>query len=550
MKVIPAVCLFVCLLSAVAPTSSAQETAKPPEKQNGLIRPFFTTEATAARQKIGSEKLLAAADLAAFYKDRLFLPAWSGPTADALIAAIAASAEEGLTPAHYHLARLLELRAAAARAPEDSVLAELDLLLSDAFLVLASHYSYGSIDPAAMAADWPPSPKRKELATTLKQALAAGKIRESLHSLLPDSPGYASLRKLHAQYKTLAGSTAWPVVPGGLKLQKGDTNSRVQALRHRLMAAGELATESQESPQFDANLEQAVKAFQRRHGLHDDGVVGPATLAALNTPLTTRLSQISANLERWRWLPHKTEPRYLLVNIPGFELTAIENEQPVLEMAVIVGKTSRQTPELSSNVSSVVVNPYWEIPRNIIRQDMIPRLRKEPDYLHRMGIRILRGWGPGTQELDPAQFNWKKITPGNFHFRMRQDPGPVNALGRLKFMFPNTHDVYLHDTPAKELFRKDIRAFSSGCIRVAKPLELAGYLLQKTSLQSSAALEAALATEKSTYHTLATRIPLHVVYRTAWVDGAGTLQFRQDIYGRDALLASALAHAPGGGIHD
>jgi murein L,D-transpeptidase YcbB/YkuD len=295
---------------------------------------------------------------------------------------------------------------------------------------------------------------------------------------------------------------------------------------------------------FDEDLDTGVRHFQRRHGLDVDGVVGPATLSALNASADERVRRIEVNMERWRWLPQDLGRRYVIVNIANFELDVVEAEQEVMTMRVIVGRDYRRTPVFSGKMTYIVLSPYWHVPPSLAVKDILPQVRSDPGYLSRKGFKVFQGWGADTKEIDPGSVDWSKVTGTNFNYRFRQDPGPVNALGRVKFMLPNKFDVYLHDTPSPDLFEKSARAFSSGCIRIEKPIELVEYVLRGDPKWNRDAVLAAIDRRVEQTVQLREPIPVHLLYWTAWVDAAGTVHFRDDIYSRDKLLAEALAEKP------
>jgi murein L,D-transpeptidase YcbB/YkuD len=305
-----------------------------------------------------------------------------------------------------------------------------------------------------------------------------------------------------------------------------------------------MKVETVQSDLFDVVLEDAVKRFQRRHGLDDDGVVGRDTLAALNVSVEDRARQIELNLERWRWLPRDLGRRHILVNIAGFELAVVEDDQLALEMRVVVGRPYRRTPVFSAPMTYLVFSPYWHVPPSLALQDVVPAVLKDPDYLTKKNIKVFRGWGAETREIDPATIDWSSVNTRNFLFRFRQEPGVNNSLGAVKFMFPNPFNVYLHDTPSRELFQKAERTFSSGCIRIAKPLELAAYLLRGAPGWSAEGIEAAAQKGVEQTVRLPEPIPVHLLYWTSWIDPDGSLQFRNDVYGRDRLLDEALREKP------
>lgn len=343
-----------------------------------------------------------------------------------------------------------------------------------------------------------------------------------------------ALENAISTYREIATQGGWPTVPEGPALQEGDTDNRLLFLRKRLVASADLARSAVQGNRFDDILKEAVQRFQTRHGLTADGVVGAKTLGELNVPVDERIRQLTASLERCQPLPQALEPRHILVNIAAFTLTVFDNGKPVLSMPVIVGKTFRQTPVFNGRIASLVLNPSWEVPHSIATADLLPKIQKNPDFLAKLHLRVFRDW-TANSEIEPATIDWAKLKPARFPYRLHQDPGPSNALGRVKFLFPNPYDVYLHDTPAHELFRKDARTFSSGCIRLARPLDLAVYLLQGTPLGSLAALNEAIGRDKTQNIAIPSPIAVHIVYMTAWVDNDGIVQFRPDIYHRDSV---------------
>ena len=284
----------------------------------------------------------------------------------------------------------------------------------------------------------------------------------------------------------------------------------------------------------------AVIDFQSRHGLEVDGVVGPATLAALNTSLEEKVKRIRLNLERWRWMPEDLGSRHVQVNIADFQLIAFEQGQVVLEMKIIAGRDYRQTPVFSDRISYMVLNPSWYVPQSIAVKDKLPLIKKNPGYLAQQRIKVYSSWKGDAKEINPYYIDWSKVSASNFYYRLRQSPGPNNALGRIKFMFPNRFNVYLHDTPSRELFNKTNRTFSSGCIRIQYPEELALYLLKDDPRWNQERLHKALNSMKEQSIRLLSPVPVHLLYWTVFVDNDGVVQFRNDIYGRDAQLAKAL----------
>lgn len=334
-------------------------------------------------------------------------------------------------------------------------------------------------------------------------------------------------------------------MPGGQLLRRNYRGKRVSVLRSRLMISGDLGEiDNRETAMFDRDLEKAVKRFQKRHGLRVDGMAGAKTLKALNVTIVERINQIKANMERLRWIPNNFGRRYVLVNIASFSLHTIDNKEKVLSMRVVVGKKSRGTPVFKSRITHVELNPYWNIPPKIASEDILPKILKDADYLSKERIKVYEGWGKNAPEIDPELIKWSKLSSQYFPYKLRQEPGSKNALGRIKFFFPNKFDVYLHDTPARGLFNEIKRDFSSGCIRIEKPIELAGYLLNGDPRWTREKIPEIINEGKNQMIWVTKPIDIYMLYLTAWIDEEGILNFRDDIYGRDVALQIALKQRP------
>jgi murein L,D-transpeptidase YcbB/YkuD len=427
--------------------------------------------------------------------------------------------------------------------PED--LADLDLLLTDAFLLYGSHLLRGHVNPETVHSEWVIKSRDADLKRILEAGLEKNQIDRALADLKPPHPAYAALREALSHYEAIAGAGGWPVVPSGPKMEMGDSGPRVSALGSRLVVSGNLDPAENRDPSFfDENLDRAVRRFQMRHGLEVDGIVGRATLKALNVPVDDRVNQIKTNLERWRWLPHDLGRRYILVNIANFELDVVENGHVVMTMRVIVGRRYRKTPVFSGTIRYMEMNPYWHIPTKIAVRDIIPHIREDTDYLKRKKIKVFDSWDDNAREIDPESIDWSQFTLTSLRFKLRQDPGPVNALGRVKFMFPNKFSVYLHDTPSRSLFQKVKRAFSSGCIRIERPVDLAEYLLESDPEWTRERILATFDSGETRVVRISEPIQVHLLYVTAWVESGGTVHFRDDIYERDERLYMALNEPP------
>jgi L,D-transpeptidase YcbB len=547
------ICLFILSLLTV------QCIAAPESDLAAQVREFLRQRIEAAglppHITIGEEIIYSSIVLPRFYLNRTFRPAWSDrngpiPLADSLLHAIRESESEGLHPPDYHLEKIEEIleiirgRQAGNLPLNHLRLVDLDLLLTDAFLVLGSHLAGGRVDPETFDPEWHPSRRVIDLAGVLEEALEREQIGPVLHGLLPNHPGYSQLREALARYRHIQRNGGWPVIPEGPTMRRGDSGNRVDILRERLLLAGDYqANRTNIYAVFDDVIEQAVIRFQERHGLEADGLVGRETLAHMNTPVEQRLRQVLVNMERWRWLPEDLGDRYIIVNIANFELELVERNETIMRMRVIVGRQYRRTPVFTGRMTYLVFSPFWNIPPGISANDILPQVKRNIGYLAENNIRVLEGWGANAGDIDPATVDWSVITARNNPYRFRQDPGPNNALGRVKFMFPNKFNVYLHDTPARELFTRVQRDFSSGCIRVEKPVELAEYLLTDRNEWNRRAIVQAMNGSVERTVSLKRPIPVHLLYWTAWADDTGTIHFRRDIYNRDQRLYEAL-HIP------
>jgi L,D-transpeptidase YcbB len=499
--------------------------------------------------------------LPSFYRARNFRPAWiddglSLSDASSFLAALRLVREDGLDPANYHLAAIESLITEVQASQEKKrkrvgpdTLVDLEMLLTDAFFLCGSHLVHGQVNPETVESEWSIKGRIEDLAAALEKGLAGKDIAAALDSLRPQNAVYKGLKKAYLELGAIAGACGWPGVPPGPKLEKGDRNARVDALRSSLEARGDLVpTEGGERSAFDDGLETAVKAFQGRHGLEPDGVVGRATTDALNVPAAGRKAQIRANLERWRWITPDLGERYILINVADFRVSVVEGGREVMSMPAIVGRDYRRTPEFSGKLSYVEINPSWTVPPKLAREDILPKVRKDHGYLANKGIRVFRDWSAGAPEIDPDKIDWPKVKGETLSFKFRQDPGPENALGRVKFIFPNKFDVYLHDTPERGLFSRAVRNLSSGCIRVMRPVDLAEYVLRDDPAGSREKILEAMDDGMTRVIVLRNSIGVHLLYWTAWRTEDGRVEFREDIYQRDAALYKALeqpAAAPG-----
>lgn len=400
----------------------------------------------------------------------------------------------------------------------DSCATGLEMRLTAAFFQFAEKRYGGYRTGDLRELEWY-IPRRKKDVTRLLDRMTSGAA--DLTGEEPLHPQYHLLKQWLPRYRELA-AMAWPELAlpaSSRKLVPGDTAAVLSSIRRRLFLLGDITVED-EGDRFDSTLVSAVLRFQERHGLTRDTVIGKGFMKAINTPIDQRILSVLVNMERLRWVPEHQAPDLLLVNIPDFKLHVFEGGRQVMEMEVVVGTSATRTVIFSDSLSQIVFSPTWTIPMSIVRNEILPAMAKDPNYLARKNMEII-----GGSASAPI---------------IRQKPGPNNSLGRVKFLFPNSHSIYMHDTPAKALFAREKRAFSHGCIRLSRPADLAEYLLRDDPEWSAAEIKAAMLSGKETYVRLKEKRPVSIGYFTAWVDTEGQLHFREDIYGHDARLAAEL----------
>jgi murein L,D-transpeptidase YcbB/YkuD len=478
-----------------------------------------------------------------FYEERDFELAWTRQeNIDTLVRLVANTTEHGLTPEDYHSSALRGLleEVRSTPDPDPSLLVDLDILLTDSLIRLAYHYNFGKVVPGDLDPNWNFSRQlqHEDPVQILGAAIASESLEEFLKETIPEPYFYSRLREALSRYREIQRTGGWPTVPPGATLRLGDRNERVAVLRDRLRITGDLEEPEVSEPNlFDESVEAGVKAFQTRHSLDVDGAVGPKTLAALNVPVEARLDQIRVNMERIRWVYRDLPPDFVLTDIAGFHVYLVRGGEIVWDARAQVGKPYRKTPVFRDTMNHLVFNPTWTVPPTILRKDILPKVQQDPNYLRRKNISVLDRNG---KVLDIDSIDWASLSPGRFPYILRQEPGPNNALGRVKFMFPNAFMVYLHDTPSKTLFGRTQRAFSSGCIRVERPFEFAELLLNDPQKWNQAAIQQVLETQQTRTVMLEDPLPVLLLYWTAEMDETGRVHFREDIYGRDERILKAL----------
>ncbi|MDW7692135.1 L,D-transpeptidase family protein [Flammeovirgaceae bacterium SG7u.111] len=478
----------------------------------------------------------------AFYAFREYVPAWTDPnTVAQAIASIKGAYKEGLNPEDYHLSKILKYRSRQNNTAKDAVF--LDILLTDGVLLYASHLYNGKVDPVSLDSDWNLEKKRfgADTLNRLDDVIAKGGITEKLDGLKPQTPVYTNLKKQLEHYRVIVDKGGWQQIEDGETLKPGMDDKRVPAVRRRLFVEGFVLDTLMESDvpttYFDKKLAQGVVKFQQVYGLDLDSAVGKGTLASLNVTAIQRVNQIRVNLERARWVTGNLGNDFLLVNIAGFELFLTKDNKEVWRTEVMVGKPYHKTPVFRGKMSYLVLNPTWTIPSGILANETIPKMRKDPGYLAKNNMVLMDNSGKKYPQsvLTPSQLQ-KNYLP----YQVVQTPGPHNALGRVKFIFPNSHSVYLHDTPSKSLFSRASRAFSHGCIRVKDPLMLAKHLLADDAKWSEEEINKVIAKGDLTNVRLPKPLDVLLLYWTAGVESNGQVYFKEDVYDRDQFILDLL----------
>lgn len=424
-----------------------------------------------------------------------------------------------------------------------TTLGKLEVNLSRAFIYLADINVKGYIMPNDISKyEWYHPVRDADLASVLEFAIMKDDIREGLKSLLPKTTDYWALVANLEKYKEIEKQGGWGVVSDSiLKVEIGDRKDVVVDLKNRLKKTEEQALSLNNENEYDEALSGVVSSFQKRHGLETDGKVGSKTLEALNVPVEERIAQIKINIERYKWLPENRGRKHIWVNVPEYMLHFYKDGKIIQEHVVVVGSKAHKTPLFGSRISNIVINPYWNVPLSIARNEILPKLQKGSDYLNKQNFDVI----DKVETLDVVEkgdIDWTNTEEVKKKFRFRQKPGPGNALGRLKFNLPNEWGIYLHDTPSKSKFNYAYRAYSHGCIRVKNPTDLAATILngKKDFSNSKEVIDQKIKSGSSQRVNIEEEVPVYLVYMTSWVDENGTLQFRDDIYKKDKMHAEAL----------
>lgn len=542
----PVLALFLCLLAAPALAQNAADgDCRPAEGvqkayiHDGAVSRALHAELTGCGPlTIGGHELDRQA-LAALYRGRGYGPLWVDeqgplPAAQALLEQIQVADRDLLRPADYGP----EAIAALLDAQRPAGLAELELLASHMFADYVVDLNRGSDASEMNFLTEAVAPRKVSYASILDRAAAALSLERFVRERRDLNPIYVGLRDGLAELRLEPEALETVTIPDGPVVQQGERDDRVPALRERLGLPPPAS--AAESDLYTVELAQAVTRFQEANGLAADGMLGANTRTVLNTRLKDRVRIALLNLERARSLPRDMGDRYIMVDVPGFQVRLFENDRQIDSIRAIVGQEYSRTPPFADEVEYIQVNPYWNVPRSIVKNEIAPKMVENPGYLAENNMEVLSSWGSDAQQLDPSRVDWRAASRGRSSFRVRQRPGPGNALGLVKFIFPNRYSIYLHDTPNKKLFEENRRTFSHGCIRVEEPMRLAEFLLDGTRGADRQDVERLIASGQRKRIDLDARVPVYITYFTAWPEADGTIEFRPDVYGRDAELHSQL----------
>ncbi|EMS30971.1 hypothetical protein C943_02759 [Mariniradius saccharolyticus AK6] len=543
-----------------------QAFAQQSNGQNGIagyIRSSLETYSPEQRPAVMGTELYSTVVIHRFYGERNFQPAWIKDGKIPELAyemryEIGQSKFDGLNPVDYHFAALndyfsrYEAAKKQGKTLPDNELAAVDVLLTDAFIMMGSHLSLGKVDPENLKTSWNIQRNAPELVLDrrLEEALNGGGIRKSLQALYPSFVIYRKMREgLRELYDDMERFekrpfAQWKPLKTDKSIKPDESNPMMPEIRKRLYFWGYVdAYETVEDKVYDAELVVGIKKLQRRHGMEPDGVIGQGTIQALNQTPEMLIRTAAVNLERLRWLPDTIkDSELILVNTANFQLDFLHNRDTVFTSKVIVGKSYHATPQFSAEMSYIVFSPTWTVPTSITRTEIIPAVKKNRNYLASKNMKLLNSSG-GV--VDPASIDWAKVNPKTFPYTVRQEPGESNSLGLAKFMFPNKHSVYIHDTPSRSLFEREDRALSHGCIRIQRPFDFAKFLLSHDPTWTDERIRQAMRQPKEVTVTLNRKIPVAIIYMTYWANGGGEMFFRSDIYGRDAEIAKALKESKG-----
>jgi murein L,D-transpeptidase YcbB/YkuD len=535
-QLVKPVLVLTFLIFAIYPFSYAQV-----DQANLIIEEKIDELWTTGKLKIGYADIASKHWLPDLYERNDFQLLWQNPqNVEDLLQDIGRIEEEGLNPEDYHLSRLLvlKLRLNDMETPDPALLADYDILLTDSLVRLCYHIQFGKVDPESLDPAWNMTRqvRNQNPVEAIEKRLKTGTLAKGLRNIRPDIKSYERLKAVLKKYRNIQEAGGWEPVPEGPTIKPGMTDPRIVQLRRRLVATGDLDDTAIDSDYYDEGLKAAVLQFQTRHRLKPDGAVGKNTYAALNLTVKQKIDQIRVNLERARWVFHELPEDYIAVDIAGFQIYNYEGVKRTWTSKVQVGKPYRKTPVFKSKIKYIVFNPTWTVPPTILEKDILPKIKKNPGYLNKMKISVIDRKG---KIVDPNSVNWSKYTK-SAPYTFRQEPGPHNALGRIKFIFPNKYFIYLHDTPSRALYGRQDRAFSSGCIRVQKNIELAELLLDDPEKWNREAIQEVIDSNETQRVNLRKPKTVMLLYVTVWFDEKNNVIFKKDVYERDHQLLDGL----------
>ena len=494
------------------------------------------------RLSIGDVDIAAGELLAEVYENRDYQRAWTDADQIAeLVIAIKASENDGLDTSDYHLDDVLYVQKALAAGHLDTAaeIADADLVLTDSLIRLGYHQRFGKVNPYSLDPYWNFRRGLTDMnpALLIQEAIEADSLIDFLDTVYPRGWVYTQLRDALSHYREIAANGGWPEIPDGPTLRPGDSDPRLSTLMRRLAISGDMDEIQTFAPidKYDQLLQTGVRTFQKRHGLDEDAIIGPATLRAMNVSAKDRVRQLEINLERARWVLDDLDDEFIIVNIAGFHAYLIRDQDVVWQTKVQVGSTYHQSPVFRDEMKYLVFNPTWTVPYSIASKEMLPAIQSDPEYFQKRDFDVKDRSG---NIIDPSTVDWSLVTARTFVYTLVQRPGPNNALGRVKFMFPNKYAVYLHDTPSKYLFSRAERAFSHGCIRVENPYDFAELLLGEGWDQEK--IQATLDAREIKTVSLQKPLPVLLMYWTAVANRDGEVFFYNDVYDRDRAVAAAL----------
>lgn len=530
--------LLIFIMISAAPISIADDDADREALRHELEHLAETGMISTGQVDIAGKDLLVE-----MYGRRNYLPAWNDQRQiHDLIAVIRATEDDGLDPSDYHLEQIEYAynELLAGRLTEATEWAPQDLILTDSLIRLGYHQLFGKVNPYTLDPNWNFRREMNDVdpATAIQDAIDSPSLAEHLKTLFPRGWVYEEFKAGLARYREISASGGWPIIPDGPTLRPGATDDRLPILARRLAITGDLENRDSfdDLTVYDEFLLEGVKSFQARHGIDVDGIIGPASLRMLNVSAEMRVKTLEINLERARWVLDDIEDDFILVNIAGFEAYLVQDKEVVWQTKVQVGSQFHQSPVFRDEMKYLVLNPTWTVPYSIATKEMLPQIKSDPDYFAKRDFDLKDRNG---KFIDPNSVDWSQVSARNFGYWLVQRPGPGNALGRVKFMFPNDHAVYLHDTPSKYLFNRAERAFSHGCIRVENPFDFAEQLLGKDGWTQEK-FQDALDSEETQTVMLSTPLPVLLLYWTAVVRQDGTVVFYNDVYERDRAISDAL----------